>query len=160
MRLNNQGFTLIEVIGVVVIIGIITMILVPIGYNYLISSQNSSEKIFITKITDIVDSYVELNNIEYDYDNYKQLKTCDENTGVCTNRNIYKSNITLTFNDIISYGLISGNEFVNPKNKEYCSTDSKITVYIDDNNVTCFNTYLDCIDKNINTCSFDWNDLE
>ena len=66
MQLNNQGFTLIEVIGVVVIIGIITMILVPIGYNYVISSQNSSEKIFITKITDIVDSYVELNNIEYD----------------------------------------------------------------------------------------------
>ena len=160
MQLNNQGFTLIEVIGVVVIIGIITMILVPTGYNYLISSQNSSEKIFITKITDIVDSYVELNNIEYDHDNYKQLKTCDENTGVCTNRNIYKSNITLTFNDIINYGLISENEFVNPKNKEYCSTNSKITVYIDDNNVTCFNTYLDCIDKNINTCSFDWNGLE
>ena len=170
MKLDNKGFTLIEVIAVVAILGIIVAIVLPSVFGYFDTSKDRSEEIFMGEMERIIDNYVSLEgrNKEFDTNNGKKLEKCDplEVNNSCTVVNVYKNIQKITFNDLVNSGLVKASDIINPKNEEQCSLDTEIIVYRDDDYVYCFETKFDCVDDSdnkdrnvINTCSFNWNDL-
>lgn len=170
MELNNKGFTLVEVIAVVAILGIIVAIVIPSVFGYFDTSKNSSEEIFMGEMKKIIESYVALEgrNISFDTTNGKIVEKCDPLAGddACVNVEVYKNTSRVTLNDLVNEGLVKENDIINPKNEKKCSLDTEIIVYRDDDYVYCFETKFDCVEdpegnnRNVvNTCSFNWNDL-
>ena len=170
MKLNNKGFTLIEVIAVIAILGIIVAIVLPSVFGYFDTSKDRSEEIFMGEMEEIIESYIALEGrkIMFDTSHGKVIEKCDplEGNSSCVEVNVYKNTGSVTFNDIVNEGLVKGSDIINPKNEQYCSLDTEIIVYRDDDYVYCFETEFDCVEDSdnnnrnvINTCSFKWNDL-
>ena len=146
MKLDNKGFTLIEVIAVVAILGIIVAIVLPSVFGYFDTSKEKSEEIFVKETERVIENYVALNgrNISYETTNPIVFKKCDPLLGdsSCVNVNAYRNETTnkITFNDLISEGLIQDGDIINPKTNMECSLDTEIVVYRDDDYVYCFET--------------------
>lgn len=155
--LNNKGFTLIEVLATLVILGVILAIAVPMGTNAYESSKNKTEKIFVDKLARLVDDYITLQGGEYTYiplydkddaGNDKALQIQKYDLGeVPDNPSNLGSKFAavsmkednITFRAIINEGLISENEFINPKNKKKCNPNgSEIEIYKDEDSVYYF----------------------
>ena len=165
MSLNRKGFTLIEVISVVLILGIIVAIVLPSVVGYLDTSKDRSEEIFVDEMERIIGEYVALEgrNIYFDTSLVHNYEKCDPLDKSCYTVKVYK-NSTITFNDVISSGLLKENDIINPKTKQLCNINTPITVYRDEEYVYCYETRLDCVestdDKNlIDTCNFNWDEL-
>ena len=60
MKLNRKGFTLIELIAVIVIIALLFMFIVPNFNKYLDASKERSEEIFYGEIEDTINTYISL----------------------------------------------------------------------------------------------------
>ena len=170
MKLNNRGFTLIEVLAVVAILGIIVAIVIPSVFGYFDTSKDKSEVIFMREMERIIENYIALEgrNINFDTINGKKVKKCNslEEDESCIEVNVYKSNENITFNNLVEDGLVKATDIINPKNNKQCDIDTEIIVYKDDDYVYCFETKFDCVDDEdgskrnvLNTCSFNWNDL-
>ena len=164
MKLNNKGFTLVEVISVILIIAILAGFVIPSVFGYFDTSKEKSEEIFVKEMARVIENYVALNgrNISYDMANPIAVEKCDPLLGdsSCVNVNAYRNETTnkITFNDLISEGLIQDGDIINPKTNMECSLDTEIVVYRDDDYVYCFMTTLDCVDapnNKINTCLFE-----
>ena len=59
--MNNKGFTLVEMLSVVVILGIVMGIATNGVLSYIETSKKKSEKIFVDKIENAIKSYISLN---------------------------------------------------------------------------------------------------
>lgn len=168
MKINNKGFTLIEVIAVVLMLAIIVAIVLPSVFGYLDTSKDRSEEIFVGEMERIIGEYIALEgrNMTFDTNNGKKREKCDpmEGDSSCVEVIVYKNKDKVTFNDLTNSGLIKITDIINPKNGMQCSPSTEIIVYRDEDYVYCYETKLDCVDskdnKNvINTCNFNWNDL-
>lgn len=137
--LNKKGFTFVELLSVIVIVGIIGVIIIPVALHSYDVSKNSSEKSFKQRITQLVDTYIVFNieNTLFEGENYESNKYLN----------------TITLKDAIYYNDIYS--IVNPKNNMECNIETLIDIYKDENNNYCFKIEdLDCLteDKYINTC--------
>lgn len=162
--LNNKGFTLIEVLATLVILGVVLAIAIPMGTNAYESSKNKTEKIFVDKLARVVDDYITLHVSEFEVEplldgdgNQIKVQKCDlgempdgEDMSPCTKESlVYKITDDVTFQDIIDEELIAENEFINPKNRKKCEKESDIEIYQDDDSVNYFRFgLLDCISNN------------
>lgn len=164
MKLNNKGFTLVEVISVILIIAILAGFVIPSVFGYFDTSKEKSEEIFVKETERVIENYVALNgrNISYETTNPKVVEKCDPLLGdsSCVNVNAYRNKTTnkITFNDLITEGLIQDGDIINPNTKKKCNLDTEIIVYRDEDYVYCFMTTLDCVDapnNKINTCLFE-----
>ena len=166
MKLNNKGFTLIEVISVVLIIALLAGFVIPSVFGYFDTSKEKSEEIFIEEMERIIENYVALEGrkLHYESTSAKTVSKCDPLVGdsSCVDVKVYRNDSTfkkITFNDLISEGLIQDGKIVNPNNNDKeCDLDTEITVYRDEDYVYCFMTTLDCVDapnNKINTCLFE-----
>lgn len=155
--LNKKGFTLIEVLMVISILGVILAIAVPSVYNYYEISKIKTEKIFVDKLTRKIDDYITMNVDEFELntDAIAKVKKCEIGDITDCSRivDVYEVVDEITFNNIITLGLIDENEFINPKNNKRCNKDSsKIEIYQDEDKVNYFRyTLVDCdiSDENI-----------
>ncbi len=169
MKLNNKGFTLVEVIAVVAILGIIVAIVIPSVFGYFDTSKDSSEEIFMGEMESIIESYIALEGRKLNFSGWgRKYEKCDPLAGdsSCVEVSVYKSSDVITFYDLIDNGLVKASDIINPKNKEQCNLNTRITIYRDTDYVYCFETKFDCVEdpegnnRNVvNTCSFNWNDL-
>ena len=71
MKKNNKGFTLVEIIGVVVIIGVIMLIAIPAVSSYIVSSRKSS---YISNVS----AFIETVRGEYQMKNFGSFLYDDE----------------------------------------------------------------------------------
>lgn len=103
-KLNNKGFTLIEVLAVIAIIAILGLIAVPGVLNSISNSKKSSYNIMISNIKTASQSLYE----EVDYMNGKVYNYDDSGTKTETLVEITNSSITVNLQTLVSNGYLKG----------------------------------------------------
>ena len=145
--MDNKGFTLIEVLAVVVILSLLVL-LVGRGVSGAIeASRLRSEDVFVDKIASLIDDYLDyvtLNSgsfIEDDssdvivfdkcYD-YNGLGECRSDSSVSVKANLMKKDdgSSITLRDLVDTGLISEDDLVNPRVNERCSNLDNTEIYL------------------------------
>lgn len=143
-KINRKGFTLIELIAVIVILSIILIVVTPNLIETYKESKLKSEGLFIKQLTKSVESYVSLYGSEMTFTEepgtYYKQKTIKTKESCQVDRNevkVYKSETTIQ--EIINKNIIEESEYRNPGNKDTkCKPDAKIEVYRDSDYVYCF----------------------
>ena len=132
--MNNKGFTLVELLATIVILGIVMGIASYGVINAINSSKNKSEEVFVNKLGTFIDSYI-VENTSIFNDNIK----CGSFI-----KKIYSGDKTVDISKVGSFSItelvdkefVDRSKFVNPKNKEDCYNSSvSVNVYRDDDYV-------------------------
>lgn len=132
--MNRKGFTMIELLAVIVVLGIVLVITFPNMTDVFKSSKLKSEEAFVERISQSIDSYVTLNSssIEFSPDGIAQKNYGGSDHSV----NVYKK--TITMNTIIGSNIITGKDYKNPGNENVeCNVNAEIEVYRDSDYVYC-----------------------
>ena len=132
--MNNKGFTLVEMLSVVVILGIVMGIATNGVLSYIETSKKKSEKIFVDKIENAVKSYISLNGSGISnktgkspiaFTKCKRVisdgSSCNNNDKV--NSTAYALNgfeLSMITDRANGANLVRKDSMVNPKNKEKC----------------------------------------
>lgn len=132
--MNNKGFTLVELLAVVVITGLVMGIATYGIVGTIQRSRDRNEEMFVEKIGEIVDEYIAFNGSSFAVSgNSYCVKNCSTNP-------IYakKINANIGLNVLVQEKLVDNNKFVNPVSKKRCLDGGKnpsIVMYRDDNYV-------------------------
>lgn len=132
--MNRKGFTMIELLAVIVVLGIVLVITFPNMTDVFKSSKLKSEEAFVERISQSIDSYVTLDSssIGFSPDGTAQKNYGGSNHSV----NVYKG--TITINTIINNNIISEKDYKNPGNENVaCNKNAEIEVYRDSDYVYC-----------------------
>lgn len=151
-KINRKGFTLIELIAVIVILSIILIVAVPNLIETYKQSKLKSEGMFVKQLTKSIESYVSLYGSEMSFTEesgtYYKQKTIKAKESCQVDRNevkVYKSETTIQ--DIIDSNIIEESEYRNPGNKDTkCNPDAKIEIYRDSDYVYCFKIKKDAME--------------
>ena len=132
--MNRKGFTMIELLAVIVVLGIVLVITFPNMTDVFKSSNLKSEEAFVERISQSIDSYVTLNSSSI---GFFEDGTAIKNYGSSDHSvNVYKK--TITMNTIISSNIITGKDYKNPGNENVeCNVNAEIEVYRDSDYVYC-----------------------
>ena len=154
--LNNKGFTLVELLAVVVLLAIVMGVTASIGINIYNNSKIKAEALFIEKVNKLIDTYIALEKDSFtEINSGHKVNKCDsgiddDNCNVIYYK-VYKSGSTwVKFSNIIASGAISKNDFVNPFDKTSCDVNSVIEIYKDADEVYYYRYNLDCIKNSVN----------
>lgn len=131
--MNRKGFTLIELIAVIVILGIILVVAVPNLLSVYDDSKLKTEELFLNNLSKGIDSYVSLNTdkLNFNFTSFHAIKEEQKETV-----EVYKA--TITVQDIINDGLIKEEDYRNAGNKDQtCRSSGEIEVYRDSDYVYC-----------------------
>lgn len=133
--MNRKGFTMIELLAVIVVLGIVLVITFPNMTDVFKSSKLKSEEAFVERISQSIDSYVTLNSSDITFE--KQNGTANKTYGGSDHSvNVYKK--TITMNTIIGSNIITGKDYKNPGNENVeCNVNAEIEVYRDSDYVYC-----------------------
>ena len=117
--MNRKGFTLVELLGVIVILAVILIIAAPNLLKIYKNSKLKSEEIFVQRISESIDSYIKLYGDEIEFNDAGFAK--------------------ITMDEIIKSKIISEDDYINPGNKgTECYKDGGIEVYKNTNYVYCY----------------------
>ena len=144
--MNKKGFTLVELLATLVILGVIVGIVTVSMGDVFKNSKKKSEDVFVGTIRDALDIYLTSSNA-------KGLNFSTE----CSNkinksfgeRKVYKT--AITFNDVINseYRPLTHAELVNPATSEAsCDVNATVYIYKDEDYVYYYKTYktnFDCL---------------
>lgn len=146
--LNKKGFTLIEVLVTIAILGVIVAVVMPASINYYESSKNKTETIYVEKLNRIIDEYISLAATDFTVDKstYSIVRKCVfESDDECREVKAYRVTNNITFQNIIDANLIKENDFINPKDSSRCDASTVIEVFQDEDKVNYFRYNLACI---------------
>lgn len=155
--MNRKGFTLVELLAVIVILGVIGGIATMGVLSTINKSKEKSEAIFVDKLSTLIEEYLDLSRGDLAYKDTATytFNKCEDST--CTNsyeataKELVKNDANdVTIQDLITSGLINKEDLVNPKNKEKCFDHSgenyNIRVFRDDEYVYYY--YVDLSNSN------------
>lgn len=161
--MNKKGFTLVELLGVIVILGIIMVVVFPMAIDYFQESKGKGEEIFLSNLERGISSYVAEVSSSLNYTEDCSSKSVndiflDETSQVSVCKAPDKK-----LSDVVDANYLVANEIVNPKNEVKCNIDKAVLeIYRDENYVTCFTlSNLGCGFGEgvvINTCSTEEED--
>ena len=118
--MNNKGFTLVELLATIVILGIVMGIATYGVISAIDSSKKKSEEIFVSKFASAIESYLALNG--------DKLGEKDGGEG-SSNQNLIELN-SFKLRDLADKDFIDKDKFINPRNKKNC--------YIEDAEIMAF----------------------
>ena len=174
--MNNKGFTLVEMLAVVVILGIILGIATTSVLSAIETSKEESEKVFVDKIETAVESYINLKGMGmvrksggsiYSFDKCKKFKDDKADSEECAEDATIGSSAfelegfdleEITKDSVDEYGNVVGTKFVdeeamvNPRNKEKCLKNSGnpvVRVFKDEDMVYYYYVDLSSLDCDI-----------
>ncbi len=144
--MNNKGFTLIEMLAVIVILGLIMGIASYSIINTINNSKKNSEKIFVDKVSNLIDEYLSIYGSNLSPTDVKVIfeKCQDKN---CSSE-YYSTATELTsihLDDLVKKNLVDESKLVNPANNKKCLENGKnpeIIIYKDDEYVYYYYTDL------------------
>ena len=156
--MNQKGFTLVELLAVIVLLGIVASITIAVSVSSFQKSKEKTEEIFKANMIKAVEMYIPQANLKFETTSisYKKYdETEDKCSGDSCNVDVYSDKFN--FNKIITDGIITEKEVKNPnKEKATCYNDNTVVnVYRDSDKVYCFTLKLDCLNEEINTCPLD-----
>lgn len=132
--MNRKGFTMIELLAVIVVLGIVLVITFPNMTDVFKSSKLKSEEAFVERISQSIDSYVTLNSSSIVF--FEDGPAIKNYGGSDHSVNVYKK--TITMNTIIGSNIITGKDYKNPGNENVeCNVNAEIEVYRDSDYVYC-----------------------
>lgn len=138
--MNRKGFTLIELLATIVIIGLIGGIATYGVINTINTSKLKSEKIFIDKLSNLIDDYLDLyaNKLTTTTTTYTFRKCKVSNCTDYNDNNSYLVTATklpsIHISNLIDKGIVTSKDLKNPKNKLECfdtSNNPEIIIYKD-----------------------------
>ena len=131
--MNRKGFTLTELLAVIVIMSLVLVIAIPNSIDAYKKSRLKAEYTFVKRLSQIVDSYTSLYSDELSFSSYgREFYKPDQEKKVT----VGITNITA--NTLINKNLISSGDYINPNNKDKeCSTNAQIEIYKDSDFVYC-----------------------
>ena len=143
--MNKRGFTIIELLATLIILGIVTGIVI-VGVNInLDTAKEKTEEVFIGTIKDAIKMYLDSDAKKLKNDNNENA-VCTVNKALSDNVKIYKlyefdeyghkNNITLEKIINSKYIPLLGSDLVNPNNEGVeCDVDTIVNIYRDDDYV-------------------------
>lgn len=157
--MDNKGFTLVELLATVVVLGLVMGITAHSVLGVIEKSKDKSEKIFVDKLENSIDTYISKARItseELQIDSsvagisYAKCKLDDKDK--CSNEK-YTDNVTVvkmqSFKLSKIENLIQNQGITNPKNKEKCSLD-EVSVYLYRDSDMVYYYYADLSNLNCN----------
>jgi len=154
--MDNKGFTLVELLATVVILGLVMGIAASGVGSAIENSKRKSEEIFVGKFKDAIIEYLDLNGStistisgEVTFKKCK-ISNCDYSDGTYDDVTAVELN-SLKVNDLIDKKILVKSSIVNPKNKKECfdGVNPSIRVFRDSDFVYYF--YVDLSGSNT-TC--------
>lgn len=159
--MNRKGFTLIELLATIVILAVIGGIATYGVIGFINTSKLKSEKIFVDKLSNLIDDYLDLypptinTGTSYYFDKCID-DSCNDNYSATATKMLKSDGNPITINDLINpeddpevEGIVTYKDLVNPKNKSECfdnSTNPEIVVYKDNDYV--YHYYVDLSSTN------------
>lgn len=114
--MNNKGFTLVELLATIVILGLI-MGIASVGVTSAIrSSKLRSEGIFVEKVGRLIDDYVGLYGSSLEIKRTFWLSKCDDCDEMVQ---VYELE-SISLRDLVDKKLVDESSMVNPGNKKRC----------------------------------------
>ena len=132
MKLNRKGFTLIELLAVVIILGLVLIIVFPNSIDVFQNAKLKSEKAFLDRLSQSIDSYTSLNTGNVNFELYREDA---KKSGYTSDIIVYKG--TIKIEDIINDNIITESDYINPSNKNKCEKTADIEIYKDSDSVYC-----------------------
>lgn len=139
MKMNNKGFSLIELLAVVAILGVVGGIATMGILSTIDKSNNKSEKIFVEQVSRAIDDYLDLNKITNPTGETYTFIKCENSE--CSSS--YEASATqvkkvdgtsVYLKDLVTSGTIEQEKLLNPSNKKNClesGNGPEIKVYKD-----------------------------
>lgn len=132
--MDNKGFTLVELLATVVVLGLVMGITAHSVLGVIEKSKDKSEKIFVDKLENSIDAYISdartKNELQIDSNvneiSYTKCKLYNDD-GACINDGSYESTAyTMKSFSLskISDNLIQNKDIINPKNKTKCDLNN------------------------------------
>ena len=148
--LNSKGFTLVELLATIVLIALVSGIATYGVIDTINKSKAKSEQIFIDKLSNLIDDYLDLNSPSKVGSNEVTFTKCRDDNEICEDnydvkaskmQSIYISNLVKDNGN--DKGIITYEELINPKNKMQCFDSSddynpEIIIYRDEEYVTYY----------------------
>lgn len=146
--MNNKGFTLIEVLAVVVILSLVMVLAVRGVLTAIENSKLKSEEVFVDKIASVIDDYLDyalLNGEDFVEDSSVSEIVFDKcyayvnDGGECkTDSSVFATAYLMkktggnhiTLQDLVDTNLISENDLINPRTKERCRDLDSTEIYL------------------------------
>lgn len=156
--MNNKGFSLIELLATIVILGILSAITITTISNAYQKSQDKAYEAFTKSIKNYVSDYISLKGSKETYTNKGKMRKYykDANNKDAFDVVDFYGSENLSIETIISE--VSGDPLKNPSTKVECkNSNTNLYIYRDSDFVYCFKLEKEgnnsCINDPIDTCS-------
>ena len=144
--MNRRGYTFIELLGVIVLLGLVLVISIPSITGALKRSRVKSEEVFLNKLSDTIDSFVSMHSDDFKY-TFVNGGTKENEIGSNTVK-IYRAEINnseITMQNIINDGLIKASDFKDPAFGDECNGNAIVEIYRDSDYVYCHKIRVDSL---------------
>lgn len=131
--MNRRGFTLVELLATLVILGIVaSIVLISVngGFN---NAKDKTEDVFVKTVKDAMDIYLDSDAKKL---NFSKVEVCTLNKTHGKSK-VYKSSDNITLNNIINseFHPITQDDLVNPVNSSKCDKNTIVNIYRDEDYV-------------------------
>lgn len=146
--MNKKGFTLVELLATLVILGIVVGLTI-VGVNSNIdNTKKKTEEVFIGTIKDAVKMYLDSDARKL---GFSSKEVCSFSKALKDNIKVYKTDSNVTISTIIDskYSPLLESDLVNPNNKDAeCYLGAPVEIYRDEDYVYYYKIkkeHLDCL---------------
>lgn len=144
--MKKNGFTLVELLATLVILGIVVGITIVSVNGSLSKAKEGTEKVFIKTLNDAISLYLDYNGNDLVYGNVPGNASCEV---VKSSGNSLVKYSSINFQNIIDDGILSESDFKNPANETVRCDASTINVYRDSDYVYYYSYTLNCLSNSM-----------
>ena len=131
--MNNKGFTLVELLATIVILGIVVSLSVVLTNVNVKKTKEKAEEVFVETIADAIKIYIDSDAKSLSFNSKCSSKLSKTTTGLV---DVYYVDVDLGTVIGSSFSPLKASELVNPNNKDaICNSNAKVRIYRDDDYV-------------------------